>query len=81
MIRYERSHKKILFKRCHLCGKLIESYVELQRCPSTKCHAAFLPLQYLHKIEEASFHDYPQLFASSDELHEDDLIKGLYVLW
>ena len=80
-IRLERTPKKVLFKRCHRCGKLIESYSEVQRCPEPKCQKAFLPLNYLHKIEDANFHDYPNLFVSSDELHEDDLIKGIYVLW
>lgn len=71
--------QKLLIKKCHLCGKIIESQVEVKKCPS--CHKSFLPLNYFSKIKGTSVAEYHDLFAPCDELSEEDLIKGIYVLW
>jgi RecJ-like exonuclease len=70
---------KLLIKKCHSCGHLMESAQEPQKCQ--KCKKSFLPVNYFSKIHSKSQQDYDQLFAYGHELHEEDLIKGLSVLW
>lgn len=70
---------KILIKRCHLCGHISESESEVQKCPS--CHKSFLPLNYFSKVHGQTKLDYDQMFNSSEELCDEDLIKGIHVLW
>lgn len=62
-----------------MCGQLDESTTELEKCGS--CGKAYLPLNYFQKIHVHEKGQYKDLFAESHDLHEDDLIKGLYVLW
>ncbi len=70
----------VLIKKCHMCGEMIESQSEVQRCPS--CNKSFLPLNYFSKVHDVkTADDFRQLFENSDLLCEDELIKGLYVLW
>ena len=73
------SDAKIIFKKCHVCGHLMESAQELQKCK--KCRKSFLPVNYFSKVHSKSQNEFSQLFAYGHEIHEDDLIKGLYVLW
>ena len=74
-----RRPKKVLIKKCHVCGQLIESYYEISRCPN--CKKSFLPSNYLEKKESISIKSYNLYFSNTDELCEDDLIKGIHVLW
>ncbi len=78
----EKKKKKketLLIKRCHLCGFLIETNKEVSQCPH--CKKSFLPLNYFGKVHAKNSKEYQNLFADSEELTEDDLIKGLTVLW
>lgn len=61
-----------------MCSQTTESEKELERCP--KCNKSFLPLNYFEKIhnKDAKYHE---LFSKSDHIHEEDLIKGIHVLW
>ncbi len=69
---------KLIIKLCHKCGHCNASDVELERCQ--KCAKAFLPLNYFEKIH-AKDEKFQELFEDSDNLEDEDLIKGLYVLW
>jgi Zn-finger nucleic acid-binding protein len=71
--------KRLLIQKCHHCGKIIESEIEVQKCPA--CQKAFLPLNYFSKVHERSKVEYDELFSRSEELNEEDLIKGIHVLW
>ncbi len=70
---------KVLLRKCHVCGEVIESVVEPKKCPS--CHKSFLPLNYFSKTGANGKTDFDNLFSETDELFEEDLIRGLYVLW
>ncbi len=70
---------KVLIRVCHHCGDLIETTEEPKRCP--KCDKSFLPLNYFQKVHAKNSEEYRQMFVTSEELHDDDLIKGLIVLW
>jgi len=70
---------KILFKKCHLCGHVAESYYELKKCDG--CNKSFLPSNYFGKVHAKNSEEFSQLFSSSDELNDEDLINGLSVLW
>ena len=70
---------KLLIKKCHSCGHIMESAQEVQKCG--KCKQSFLPVNYFAKVHSKSQKDYEQLFAHGHEIHEEDLIKGLTVLW
>ncbi len=69
---------KSLIKKCHVCLELNESVKEIERCQ--KCRKAFLPLNYFSKIH-LDDGDYESLFSEVDELQDEDLIKGIYVIW
>ncbi len=73
------SGTKTLIKKCHVCGHVMETAQEVQKCG--KCKKSFLPVNYFSKVHSKSQAEYDQLFAYSHELHETDLIKGLTVLW
>lgn len=73
------STAKLIVKKCHLCGHIMESYEEVKKCG--KCKKSFLPSNYFSKVHSKNPADYERLFAASHEIHEDDLIKGLSVLW
>ena len=70
---------KTIFKRCHCCGKVNESKKEPTRC--TKCHKPFLPSNYFGKIHAKNTQEFNELFSSSDQLSDADLIVGVTVLW
>jgi len=71
--------EKTLIRKCHQCGQVIESAVESQKC--VKCGKSFLPLNYFAKIHDDENYNYDDLFAQSHDIYEEDLIKGIYVLW
>lgn len=68
-----------IVRTCHVCGHIHTSYEEVQRCES--CEKSFLPLNYFTKVHAKNTTEFEALFLTSDQLHEDDLIKGLFVLW
>lgn len=72
--------KKLLIKKCHVCGHINESQSELEKCD--KCNKGFLPLNYFSKIHaQGETTSYQQLFSEVEELSDEDLIKGIYVIW
>lgn len=73
------SQTKLLIKKCHMCGQVVESAKEEQKCVS--CGKSFLPLKYFDKIHRHSEAKYKDLFSNITEIEEDDLVKGLYVIW
>ncbi len=75
----ESQSTKLLIKKCHMCGHVSESSQEVQKCQ--QCKKSFLPVNYFTKVHTKNQSEYEQLFAHGHEIHEDDLIKGLTVLW
>jgi hypothetical protein len=71
--------EKLLVRKCHMCGQLIESSVEQKKCLC--CGKAFLPLNYFAKIHNHEQAEFSELFAESHDITDEDLIKGIYVLW
>lgn len=71
--------EKLLIRACHKCTKVTESYQEMERC--LHCNKAFLPLHYFEKIHNFKGKDWQKHFSPADEIEEQDLIKGLLVLW
>ena len=72
--------ERVLFKKCHVCGEVQESLKqEVVRCSS--CKKSFLPTNYFGKVHAKNSQEFQELFSEVHELHEDDLIKGLSVLW
>lgn len=71
-------HTNVLVRKCHVCGQLLESHKEEEKCLS--CGKAFLPLAYFDKVHDHS-EEYNDLFATVDEIDEEMLIKGLFVIW
>ncbi|MCY4644660.1 MAG: hypothetical protein OXB88_08595 [Bacteriovoracales bacterium] len=70
---------RFLIKKCHICGHLNEGEKEMKRC--AKCRRSFFPLNYFAKIDDGTSKNSSHLFCRCDELREEDVIKGLYVLW
>jgi rRNA maturation endonuclease Nob1 len=70
---------KLIIRRCHKCGQLTESEKEVEKC--VKCGKSFLPLKYFEKVHCHEADKYEDLFSESDELCEEDLVKGIFVLW
>ncbi len=75
----KKSESKKIIKKCHCCGQLLESQKEQQQC--LKCGKSFLPLNYFQKIHDHSGDKYKDLFASGHEINDEDIVKGLYVIW
>ena len=71
--------ERVIIKKCHVCGQMMESHSEIKKC--VRCNKSFLPSQYFAKIHAKNSQEYLHLFASSEELREEDLIKGINVLW
>jgi len=72
------SENRLLIRYCHVCLGINESYRELTKCD--KCQKSFLPLHYFTKIHDQTT-KYDDLFCESNELNEEDLVKGIFVLW
>lgn len=77
--RTENVKNILLIKKCHCCGELNEGRREMERCQG--CNKSFLPSHYFNKVHAKNEREYQRLFAESHELHEDDMIKGLGVIW
>jgi hypothetical protein len=77
--RKEKLSHVLLIKKCHCCGELNEGRREMERCQG--CNKSFLPSNYFSKVHAKNSLEYQQLFAHSHELHEDDIVKGLGVIW
>jgi hypothetical protein len=75
----QKASEKVIIKKCHLCGQIIESRKEVSKCPC--CAKNFLPLNYFGKVHAKNTKEFDHLFAESDELNDLDIIHGLYVLW
>ena len=73
------SEERVLIKKCHVCGHLNEGTREMEQC--AHCDKSFLPLNYFSKLYDGSSEGFQQLFCQCNELTEEDMIKGLYVLW
>lgn len=71
--------EKLIIRKCHKCGLVTESPVEQRKC--LKCQKAFLPLNYFEKIHSKEQMKFYELFAQSQDLEEEDLVKGLFVIW
>lgn len=78
-IRSRKVTEKVIIKKCHCCGHLLETAREASKCPS--CKKSFLPTNYFAKVHAKNSEEFKDLFLGSDELHEDDLIKGIQVIW
>lgn len=74
-----KTKEKLLIRACHSCLKINESHQELERC--THCKKSFLPLRYFEKIHQQKDLKWENHFSASDQIEEEDLIKGLFVLW
>ena len=70
---------KLVIKKCHLCGAIMEAFNEIRSC--TSCKKSFLPLNYFSIVHAQDTKRPQELFLSSDELSEEDMIKGINVLW
>ncbi len=75
----QTKNDKLLIKKCHMCGHIHETHQEPQKC--AKCKKSFLPVNYFAKVHSKSQKEFDKLFAYGHEIHEEDLIKGLTVLW
>lgn len=71
--------EKSLIRACHACSKLTESFQEIERC--SHCDKAFLPLRYFEKIHDFKGESWKKHFSDANDLDDEDLIKGLFVLW
>ena len=76
---HKKATEKTIIKKCHMCGQLTESYKEISKCP--KCTKSFLPLNYFGKVHAKNSKEFGELYCVADELQDEDLIKGLTVLW
>jgi len=70
---------KVLIKKCHVCGVVSESFQETKKCGG--CNKSFLPINYFSKVHAKNSKEFDELFSFSEDLHEEDLIKGINVLW
>ncbi|MEE2671412.1 MAG: hypothetical protein VYA54_06870 [Bdellovibrionota bacterium] len=68
---------KLIIKKCYVCGELSETATEPEKCGS--CGKSFLPLNYFQKVHDHT--EFKHLYCDTADLHEDDLIKGIYVIW
>lgn len=73
------SFTKTIIKKCHNCSLIVESHQEQEKCAG--CNKSFLPLNYFSKVHKDKNQSLEELYAQSNELHDEDLITGLYVLW
>lgn len=75
----KKSLDKVLLRACHSCLKVNESVKELERC--MHCDKSFLPLRYFDKIHGEKDVSFSNHFYPIELIEEEDLIKGLFVLW
>lgn len=70
---------KLLIRSCHLCGHVNESECEIERC--SKCRKHFLPFSYAGMQTPLNSQQYQAIFKDISDLGEEDVIKGIGVLW
>ena len=75
----KQDKEKLVIRACQTCTKITESFQEIERC--AHCKKAFLPLNYFDKIHDFKGESWKKHFSPAEELEEQDLIKGLFVLW
>lgn len=75
----QTNHGQIIIRKCHICGTVMESSEELRKC--TSCNKSFLPLNYFRKVHAPNEESFFEMFLPGSELVEEDLIRGIYVLW
>lgn len=75
----KETKEKLLMRICHRCQHVNESVAELERC--TQCQKSFLPLRYFEKVHTAHGDEWKNNFSRVSDIEEEDLIKGLFVLW
>mgnify|MGYP000362629086 CR=1 FL=1 len=75
----KRSSDKSIIKKCHVCGHVHDTSTEVQKC--VNCKKSFLPTKYFDKVHTKNSKDYKLLFSTASDIHEDDLIKGISVIW
>lgn len=75
----KKTKEKLLIRACHSCLKINESCKELERC--THCNKPFLPLRYFEKIHHAKELKFENYFYPTELIEDEDLVKGLFVLW
>lgn len=68
-----------IIKKCHICGHMHDTTTEIQKC--TSCKKSFLPTKYFEKVHAKNSDDFKLLFSNVSELHEEDLVKGITVIW
>ena len=71
--------QKVIIKKCHICGHINYSKIELEKC--SQCRKSFLPSSYFTKIHSSSAKEFEDLFAHADDISEKLLIKGIHVIW
>lgn len=70
---------KTLVKRCHVCGHFMESKAEIRKCEC--CNKSFLPSNYFGKVHAKNSNEFDDLYCDIEELAEEDLVKGIHVIW
>ena len=73
------SRNRLIIKKCHKCGHIMESKSEIQRC--SHCNKAFLPSNYHNKLTAKNSLDFYEQFLEAEDLCDENLIKGIQVLW
>lgn len=70
--------ERLVIRQCHKCAKMTESVKEQESCAS--CGKSFLPLNYFTKVHDHSG-AINELYAHSSDILEEDLVKGIFVIW
>ena len=73
-----RKQTKMIVRKCHKCGQLVEAPKEQESCAC--CGKSFLPLNYFSKVHDHTG-EVTELYADGEELNEEDLVKGIFVIW
>ena len=76
---HTKTKGRSLIRKCHVCGELIESIKEPEKCPS--CKKSFLPSNYFGKVHAKNAEDFKNLFSHVEELIDEDLMKGIIAIW
>lgn len=74
-----KTQQNLMIRKCHVCGTVNEGTHEVSKCGG--CHKSFLPLNYFSKVHDHTAEVDEALYASTDELVESDMIKGITVIW
>ena len=74
-----KSSGKTIIKKCYMCGTVMEGIQEQKKCSG--CKKSFLPSNYFGKVHAKNEKEFDSLFSHCDEIHEEDLIKGISVIW